>query len=560
MKNKKRDIIQLLLGLAIVVLINFIASFAFERFDLTSENRYSLTDATKQMLQNLDDVVFVRVYLEGNLPAGFKRLRDETKEMLDEFRAYSKNNVEYQFINPSESPDKKTRNEVYQRLYEQGLMPTDLEVKTEDGSSNKIIWPGAIFSFKGKESTMQLLKSQMGSHPEVMLNNSIQQLEYEISSSIQKLSGEVGGKIAFIEGHSELNEIEVADITKSLKETYVVERVKIDGLLNVLDGYKAIVIAKPDSAFDEKDKFIIDQFIMKGGKALWLLDAVHAEMDSLQRKNLTMGIANPVNLDDMLFKYGVRVNPNLIMDLRSLPIPIVTGMIGNQPKQEFFPWYFFPLIMSEESHPIVKNLEAIKTQFVSSIDTVGGKGIRKTILLKSSNYTKLVNAPTRISFNILRKPPDEKQYSHPPQVIAVLLEGEFNSVFTNRIPPQISDSKGIGFREKSKPTKQIVISDGDIIRNNVNRTTNQYYPLEYDRYTDKFYGNKDFLLNCINYLCDDSGLIAARAKEFKLRMLDLQKVKKERPRWQMLNTVAPILLILLFGLVQYYLRKRKFEK
>ena len=299
--NKLRDILQLAIALGILILVNFIGSLAFERFDLTTEKRYSLTEASKDLVRELDDIIFIRVYLEGDLPAGFRRLQDETKQILDEFRAYSNGNIEYEFINPSAEPDEKTRNEVYQNLVEQGLQWTDLNVRTEDGSSNKIIWPGAIFSYRDRETPVQILKSRMGMGHEAMLNNSIQQLEYEIASTISKLTKETGGRIAFIEGHGELDAMQVADITKSLKEQYNVQRVEIANNLDALDGYQAIIIAKPDSMFNDGDKFIIDQFIMKGGKALWLLDAVQASMDSLQNNNTSMGLAISTNLEDQLF-------------------------------------------------------------------------------------------------------------------------------------------------------------------------------------------------------------------------------------------------------------------
>lgn len=557
--RKRRDIVQLLINLVVLVLLNYIFGFLFIRFDLTSEKRYSLSDATKTMLGELDDVVLVKVYLDGDLPAGFKHLKDETKEILDEFRAYSNNNIDYVFINPGDNPDQKTRNEVYKQLYDKGLLPTDLEVKSEDGVTNKIIWPGAIIAYKGKERPLQLLKSQMGSESEVMLNNSIQQLEYELSGTIRRLSGDIEGKIGFLEGHGELDALEVADITKSLKELYSVDRIEIGGQLNKLLGYKALIIAKPDSTFNNKDKFIIDQFIMKGGKVLWLIDAINANMDSLVEQNTTIGLSYSVNLEDQLFKYGVRINPDLILDLRSMPIPIVTGFVGNQPKQDFFPWFYFPLIVSTENHPIVNNMEAVKTEFVSSMDTAGGKDIKKTILLSTSNYTKTQPSPVRISLNMLRQEPDRRQFNQQKIPLAVLLEGEFESVFKNRIPPQIKNDSAINFLEKSIPTKQIVVSDGDIIKNRVNRERGRYYAMEFDKYTQRAYGNKDFILNCINYLCDDSGLISARSKQFKIRLLDTQKVNAEKTKWQLINTVIPVVLIAFIGLIQLIVRRKKYS-
>lgn len=543
----------------IVILVNYIGSFVFFRFDLTTEKRYSISEATREMLRGLEDVVFVRVYLSGDLPAGFARLRDATREMLDEFRAYSDSNIEYEFIDPSGSPDEKTRTEVYQQLTKQGLQYTNLEYNEGDKVSEKIIFPGAIVSFLGRETPVQLLKSQMGASSEEMLNNSVQQLEYEIASSIRKLSHPGSQRIGFIEGHGELDSLDVADIARTLREDFSVQRLKIEGKLSSLENLDAIIIAKPVSPFSEKDKFIVDQFLMKGGKIMLLVDGTVVSMDSLQQSSTTMALPLSVNLEDMLFKYGARVNSNLVMDLRSLPIPVVTGYVGNQPKQELFPWFFFPLVIPEGKHPIVNNLDALKTHFVSSIDTVGKPNIKKTFLLSTSKYSKIASAPTRVSLNILRDKPDEKQYRNGPEPIALLLEGEFESVFTNRIPPQIEQDREIAFKEKSLRTKIIVAGDGDIIRNEVNKNRDKVLPLGFDKYTQREYANRDFILNSINFLLDKSGLIISRAKEFKLRLLDRQRIEKERLWWQIVNTVLPVFLVLLFGLIHNFLRRRKYS-
>jgi len=511
---KRQNIIRLVLGLIILILVNVISSFKFERFDLTSEKRYSLSDATKELVQKLDDIVYVKVYLEGEFPAGFVRLRNSVKEMLDEFRAYSSSNIEYEFINPFEDQDKDTRN-IINQLVEQGLQPTNLKIKEGDGVSQKIIFPGAIFSYKERELPLQLLKSRMGAPPEVMLNSSIQALEYEFANTIRKLCADYKPKIAFIEGHGELKEIEVRDISRALSEYYRVERVRIDGQINNLNGYKAIIIAKPNLVFSEKDKFIIDQFIMRNGKVLWLVETVLASMDSLVTSSTTFGVPNSINIEDQLFKYGVRINTNLIQDIQAVSIPVNTAIIGNPPQWELIPWLYFPMIMPVSNHPIVNNLNAIKCEFTNSIDTVKARGIKKTILLTSSRYSRLVNAPVRISLQTINELPDEEQFNKPFQSIAVLLEGEFQSVFKNRIPPKIKDSNEISYREKSSPNKMIVISDGDIIRNQVQQSSGRVYPLGYDRYTGQEFGNKDFILNAIDYLCDDSGLISVRSKELK---------------------------------------------
>lgn len=573
--NRNKDLSSLLIGVLVIVLLNFSASLFFERFDLTSEKRYSLSDASKELVNNLDDIIYVKVYLEGDFPAAYKKLRDETREMLDEFRAYSNGNLDYEFINPAESGDEKITKEIYQQLHKQGLRPTDLNEKTTDGFSNKLIWPGAIFFYRGKEIPVQLLKSKLGSNPISMVNSSIEGLEYEIANTIYTLTTENKPKIAFIDGHGELNKYETASLATSLAEVYSIDRIKINGELYSLTGrtvidstkdyvvkpkYDAIIIAKPTQKFTEKDKFIIDQYIMYGGKVVWMVDPVFASMDSLQTSDVTMAIPMDLNLDDQLFTYGVRINSNLIQDLQAAPIPIVTGMVGNQPKTQLYPWYFFPLLTPANSHPVVNNLNAVKGEFTSTIDTIAKEGIRKIGLLKSSQYTKISSAPTRVSLSFLRFEPDQKQFSKGHQVAAALLEGNFESVFKNRVPPQLVEANEIAFREKSKPNKMVVIADGDIAKNPVNNRTNEFLALGVDRYTKQQYGNLDFMLNVMNYLCNDNGLMTVRTKKFKIRLLDNTVIKEEKTKWQLINTVLPVGMMLLFGVLHFFYRKRKYTK
>ena len=570
---KKSNIIQLILGLIIIILINVIGYYVFTRIDLTSEKRYTLSEPTKEMLKGLDDIVFFEVYLDGDFPAGFKRLKRETKEMLDQFRAYS-DNIQYQFINPSSSSDPKERNDVYKRLMERGLNPTDLQVKSNEGSSQQIIFPGAIVSYKNKEMPMELLISQMGVPPEEALNNSIQNLEFNIANTIRKLSIKRKPKIAFIEGHGELDKIETADIAYALSEYYGVSRVNINGNLSSLterkehdstkttirNKFDAIIIAKPDSVFTEKDKFIIDQFIMRGGKVLWLIDPVFASMDSIQFSDATIGVINEINLTDQFFNYGVRLNTNLVMDINALPIPLKTGEMGGAPQIEFFPWYYFPVLNPLIDHPIVKNLNAIKTEFLSSIDTIGNPEVKKEILLTSSQYSRTVNTPVLISLEILRKEPDMRLYSKKHIPVAVLLEGKFTSLYWNRIPPEIRDNKDIGFVPACSNGKMIVVADGDIIKNQVKTSgaRPEPYPLGYDRYTGQTFGNKEFILNAMNYLIDKNGLISIRSREIKLRLLDKTKINENKLFWQMLNTIVPVVLVLILGVVMFFVRKRKY--
>jgi len=572
---KRQNYLQLLIVVITIVIIGLLSSVWFTRFDLTSEKRYTLAQSTKDVLTNLDDIVFFRVYLEGDFPAGFKRLRRETKELLDEFRAYN-SNIQYEFINPSESEDPQERNDTYKLLMEQGLKPTNLQVKTKNGMEQQVIFPGAIVTFREKELPIELLDAQINVPPQAVLNNSIEDLEYKLIESIKRVSRKKKQHIAFIEGHGELNEKDVWDITQTLKQDYVVERFAIDEDINALakrtleDSIKneyritplfaAIIIAKPTTAFSEKDKFIIDQYLMHGGKILWLLDPVVASMDSIQRTASTVAVDANLKLQDQLFTYGVKINKDLIMDLNAMPIPLKTGMMGDQPQIDFFPWYYFPIVTPVSQHPVVRNLNAIKTQFVSSLDTNRVKNVKKTVLLQSSPYSRTVKIPAVISLSMLKQKPNEKLYHGPPRALAILLEGTFQSFYDNRIPPSLMEAKEIGFKNHSVNTSMIIVSDGDIIRNQFKIPEGYPLPLGYDQFTRETFGNKEFLLNALNYLTNGSEVVSIRSREVKLRMLDMTKVNKNRVMIQVVNVVVPILMVILTGLLLMWLRKRKYSK
>lgn len=553
---RARALTQLVLLTGILLMLNFIGSIWFTRIDLTGDKRFTLSEQSRKIVGNLKDVVYIKVYLEGDFSPGFTRLKESTREMLDELRTYSKGNLEYEFIDPAANTDETERDKLYAQLYQKGIQPTTLEERTAEGVNRKYIWPGAIISFSNQELGVQLLKDQIGLQPEVMLNNSIQNLEYEIVNGISKVTNPLQPAIAFISGHGELNEVQTADISMTLKNSYVVERLAIDGKLSALDKYKAVIIAKPDSAFNEKDKFILDQYIMKGGKVVWLLDQMQVSMDSLSGKGETMALARQLNLDDMLFRYGVRLNYDLVQDIVSSLIPVVTGTIGNTPKQQLMPWYYFPLMNPYSKHPIVNNLNAVRAQFISTMDTIAVQGVEKSVLLTSSRYSRISTAPARVSLGIMEFKPDPSMFPQSFLLTGVLMEGEFTSNFKNRIPPVIAQDTAIGFKEKSKKTAMVVVSDGDIIRNDIAK--GNPVPLGVDKYTGSTYGNKAFMQNVMDYLCDDSGLMVVRNKEFRLRLLDPAILDESKLTLQVVNTVVPVSLILLFGIVKMYLRRRRY--
>jgi len=554
--RKFQALLRLVLLVGVIVFSNLISSFWFTRFDLTSDKRFTLSEASKKLVGNLKDIVYVKVYLQGDFSPAFSRLSNSTRELLDELRTYSKGNLEYEFIDPSAAPNEEDRKKLYAQLYQKGIQPTTIEERDNEGMTRKYIFPGAVINFSNEEIGVQLLKNQLGTPPEMMLNNSIQNLEYEICNGIKKVTNPLKPKVAFLSGNAELNDTALFDITTTLKSSYQVERVTINETLNSLKGFKALVIAKPDSAFSEKDKFIIDQYIMDGGKVLWMIDPIQACMDSMNGKGETIGLARDLKIEDMLFRYGVRLNYDLVQDLVSGVIPVVTGYVGNQPKTELMPWYYFPIMTPYANHPIVRNLNSIKSEFVSTIDTISVEGVRKTVLLSTSKYGRVQPAPVRISLGIMQFKPNPAMFPNSNMTTAVLLEGNFTSVFKNRIPPEIANNKDIGFAELSKPTQMVVVSDGDIIKNEIQK--GNPVALGYDKYTKTVYGNKAFVENIIDYFCDESGLMAVRNKEYKLRLLDPTIVEKKKNQIQIVNTGLPILLILILGFVKHFARKRKY--
>ncbi|MEX1188731.1 MAG: gliding motility-associated ABC transporter substrate-binding protein GldG [Bacteroidia bacterium] len=572
-KRKRVAIINLLLIIIVLVLLNIAGSFSFFRLDLTSEKRYTLNPATIQLLENLDDIVYFKVYLEGELPANYKSLRNSTKEMLDEFRAYS-SFIEYEFIDPSQASSEQEQKAVYRQLLEDGLLYTNPVEEKASGVSQSLLWPGAVVRYRGRTLPLQLLRTQTYANEEQLINRSVNDLEYEITNVIRKLQTVVKPRIAFIDGHGELDSIATKDITLALEEYYSVERVTIDSNLTSLvlrvdkgdsirfiPRFKAIVLAKPEQIIPEKDKFILDQYIMRGGKVLWLIDRVKADMDSLSIYSSKLVYPLDLNLDDQLFKYGARVNSNLVADLRASVIPLVVGRVGNQPRFEPKRWPYFVLSLPDSKHPVVNNLNATRFEFASTIDTVDAPGIKKTVLLRSSKRSRDINTPARISLNILREEADPRQYPKSGLPLAVLLEGKFKSIYSNRLNPSLLASGEVGFLEESaKPTAMIIVGDGDVIKNGVNASNGQLIPMGYDRYTGELFGNRDFILNCMNYLCDDSGLIAVRSRDVQLRLLDEAKIKASRTMIQMQNVAFPIALILMAGVLVITLRRRHFSK
>jgi ABC-2 type transport system permease protein len=576
---RRQNIVQTLVFILIIVLLNVISARFFFRADLTAEKRHSITNSTKKTLKEIDDVILFKVYLEGDLPAELKKLRNATREMLDGFRAHNRD-IEYEFINPYKSENQQEREALFMELMEKGVEPTNVQMRNEEGTSTKLIFPAAIVVYKDREMPVQLLMTQSNlrvSHLE-QINNSIEGLEYNLLNTIRKLTVREKPKVAFLQGHGELNELQTADLRDALSEYYEVSAVELNEKLNslssrqILDStdkgfvnrFDALIVAKPQTAFSHKDQFILDQFIMRGGKVLWLLDPVVASLDSLQYQPFATAFGIDLGLQPMLANYGARINYDLIQDINALPIPVNVQPYSSEPRFEFFPWFYHPIIVPERQHPIVRNLDAIKGEFMSSIDTISSAPAAKTILLTSSTYSRSLSAPLQYDLEILGKTPDERDFNRSHIPVAVLLEGEFNSLFRFRSIPGITDNPELHFLESGR-SKMIVISDGDMARNQItfNQSAGKPVPqkLGYDKWTDRIYANKPFLLNAMNYLCDDEGVLELRSRELKMRLLDQTKFKdSKRTFWQLLNVGAPLLALGIMGLVLIFIRRRRFAR
>jgi ABC-2 type transport system permease protein len=557
------------LGLLLVVIIaiNSIVQYNFFRIDLTGDKRYSLSKGTIEKVKSIDDIVFLKVYLEGDLPADFKMLRNSTKEILDEFRAYN-SNIQYQFINPSEKDDKNERFKVYRQLAQEGLAYYNIPVENKDGFAQKTVFPSAMINFQDRSYPLNLLVSSRSVPTEADISNSVQKLELNLVTALHYLTTDSLKSIAFTTGHGELPPLETADIAFELSKSYRIEQVELNGQINALNKrvavdslhteivnrFDMVIVAKPDSVFNERDKFILDQYLMHGGKILWLLDAIDISMDSLRNQTSTIGLPLNLNLDDMLFRYGVRIKNNLVLNRKALEIGTAEGALRR--------WDYFPIATANKDHLTGTNINALKTQFVSSVDTIQNGLGKKTVILQTADACRLMPAPVVVDVvDIIYRRPNPALYSKPAQNIGILIEGTFKSNYENRIgDPRLLNDNDMKISYSSKPTSIAVFADGDLIRNQVIQQSNGPYPLPlgFDRFTQKMFDNKKLLLNTINYMLGDMDFIQLRSKEFKIRLLDKDRIVKEKLKWQVLNTILPLVFIILLGLGTYVIKRRKY--
>ncbi len=552
--NKYRNFLFLITGL---VLVNYVASQYHYRFDLTQDNRYTLSPAAKAIVDEIEVPVVIDVFLKGNFPAEFRRLQNETRQLLEEFSAYN-NNIRINFIDPLAEGDDATA--IAEEFYNMGMTPARLSVLENGRASETLIFPWAIANYKDKTVKIPLLKNQLGATDEERVSNSVQQLEYAFADALSRLVKERQKKIAIMRGNGELADPNLANFIQTLRQYYFIAPITLDSAavrpqqtLEQLSQFDLIIEAKPTEPFSEKEKFVLDQYLMQGGKALWLVEQIAIETDSLfNEAGTTLAVPRDLNLNDLFFSYGFRINPALVNDIYSAPIILASGR-GNETQFSPYPWFYSPLTTSPNSHPIINNLEAVKFDWASPIDTLRND-IQKTILLSSSPQSRIEGTPREISLGIINKPPDLSTYTSGEQPLAVLLEGEFTSAYKNRVKPfdlpQPIDT--------SEETQMIVVSDGDVIKNQLQRGE----PLElgFDRYTGTTYGNKEFLLNAVNYLLEDSGLIDIRSKEISIAFLNEQKIDEEREKWQVINLLFPLIMLGIGAYGFNYLRRKRYIK
>ena len=553
MSTKK---INHILIIVILLLVNMTGSYYFFRIDLTEEEKYSISKETKHILRNLDDIVYFKIYLHGSMPIEYRKLANETKHILNEFRAYS-NFIQYDFIDPSSIKNEEYKNSLQEELYQKGITPIPERNYSKTKIEEFLIFPGIISTYKSKEDNIVLIDETLMTNRALAIENSIEKLEYRIINSIRELQTSKKQTIGILSGHGETVNQFIYSFRNIANEHYNTEDVIINAQLTSLKNIDCLIINNPTKYMSEKDKFIIDQFIMEGGKTIWLLSGTNANMDSLETQSETIILPREnINLNDMLFKYGVRINFDLVQDLQAAPIPIITHYLQDKPQWDFFPWVFFPVINPKKGNTITQKIDPVKTIFPSSIDTIKND-VKKTILLQTSSYTKITKTPALINLESLKTKPNENEFNSGSKNISILLSGYFESVFNNRISPTISDNQDIKFKANSLYNEMIVISDGFFLNNQFFK--GNALPLGLDKHTGINYGNREFILNALDYLLNNEEFINVRSKNIKNRLLDKTKIQKHKTYWQFINLVIPLVIIILIGCLMQIFRRIKYK-
>ncbi len=547
--NKNSNISKISILILGFILLNFISSKLYQRFDLTEDHRYTLSKPAKNILENLNTPITINVYLEGEFPTEFKRLQIETQQLLEELQSENKN-IRFRFINPLGNEE---------ALINQGLDPSQLSVQQNGVVSEIVIFPWATIKKGAKVERVSLLKDTNAQTQESQLENAVQNLEYAFVDAIHKINADKNKSIAVLKGNNELDDIYVYDFLQTLGQYYHLGKFTLDSVttnpsatLENLSEFDLVLIAKPTERFTENEKYTLDQYFINGGKTLWLVDNVHAELDSLMQTGESLAYPRDLNLTDLFFNYGARINTDLVIDLYSSKIPLAIGNIGNQTQYDQFLWPYYPVAQSANNHPINKHITPVNFKFTSSIDLLKND-IKKTVLLQSSSLSKTVGTPTIINLESIREKANPAEFNNGNQPLAILLEGNFKSAYADRIKPFKTELS----KSTSEANKMILIADGDLIANQISR--GQPTALGIDIWTGQNFGNKEFLMNCVNYLLDDDGLLEIRNKTINLKILNREKAFKDRTYYQFLNLIFPLLLLVVFGVVFNLIRKKKYQ-
>jgi ABC-2 type transport system permease protein len=559
--------IKLIIIAAILIVINIIASYVHSYIDLTEEKRFTLAESTTNLLYEVEDRIIIKVLLEGKFPASFKRLQQATREMVGEFRDEN-SNIDYVFEDPTEGDMDNVNNRI-RSLAELGVVGRSLTYFEGKEKVQKLVFPYALVQYGDREVIVNLLETASGPEDEEsMLNKSVSLLEYKLANAVQKITARNQGNIVFTSGQGELEPKYRTSLKNELSRFYNIGDLPLDSITSIGQEADLVIVARPTKEFSLKNQFKLDQYVMNGGKIIWLIDKMDAHLDSIQKYKFYVPKEYPLGLDDMWFKYGARIQPNFVLDLQSTAIPQVIGQSGGRPQTQLFPWFYHPLVAPASTHPIVKNLDRVNMYWPSTIDTIQTKThVQKTVLLASSQYSRYQMNPVRLNFEILKVEPDPSKFNKGRQPVALMLEGQFPSLFENRVDESFKktlESINQPFRAVSVPTKQLIVSDSDFAANWFNERTQESYPMGYNPYLPQgqniFQGNQDFIINTIEYMISEGGVLEARNREVKLRLLNGPKVREEQTMWQLINIGLPLLFIILFGLVYNYLRRRKYSK
>lgn len=557
MKNNS-NIKKLAITIAVLLVLNVVGNYFFKRFDLTEDKRFTLSQTSLNILKQVKEPLYVDVFLQGNFPGELKKLQNETRNLLEEFKSYN-TEIIFQFVNPLENEDEPDK--IMQSFVERGLTPLNVTVNDKGQQTQEVVFPWAIVTYKDKSTKIPLLKNMMGASTAEKVVNSVQYLEYAFANGFNTITKDKERKVAVLKGNGELDDLQIADFVRNVRDNYYIGTFTLDSVaknpiktLEYLKKYDLVIIAKPTEKFSDEEKQVLDQYTINGGKSIWLIDQVNMEMDSLMETGTSLAFPRDLNLNDLFFKYGIRINPTLIKDLQATPISLATGSQGSATQYSQFPWLFSPLVFPNTNNPIVSNLDGIKFEFANPIEVLKND-ISKTVLLQTTQYSKEIGTPFEVNINMVGERPEPKDFIKPGNFpVAVLLEGNFHSVFQNRV---------LAFNDKTfqpigKKSKMIVISDGNVIKNQLDKN---YQPLElgYDKWTNNLYANKEFLMNCVNYLLDDNGLINIRSKQVNLPLLDKIKVTENYLYSQLLTIGVPILILVLFGFGFAFLRKRRYS-